>query len=401
MIRKQLTDRLIAGLEPAPSGKRYEIFDTKVYKFGVRVTDRGAKSFILYTSFPGSSPARRRIGRVGLMTLDTARRTAKDWLDKIEAGIDPAAEKRRQRSTSFGYVAEEYLRLAVIGKQYRAAAVQREVRRELIARWGDRPVTSITAHDLIALMDEVVGRGAPYQAHVLYGHVRRIFNWAIGRGIYGVHTSPCDRLRPADAIGQKKLSRSRVLTDHELRAFWSASRVMGYPYGPLFQLLALTGQRRSEVGRARWPEFDLESRLWTIPAARTRTKVAHAVPLTADMIVILETLPRFKRGDYLFTSTFGVKPVNDYDAAKERLDSIMRAELGELPPFVLHDVRRTMRTGLSALPVPGGREVRELVIAHTQKGIQKVYDLYAYLDEKRKALELWSDRLRSIVGPAS
>jgi hypothetical protein len=69
----------------------------------------------------------------------------------------------------------------------------------------------------------------------------------------------------------------------------------------------------------------------------------------------------------------------------------------ELPPFVLHDLRRTMRTNLSALPVPD--LVRELVIAHAKPGLHKVYDQYAYLAERRHALELWAQRLRSIVEP--
>ena len=68
-----------------------------------------------------------------------------------------------------------------------------------------------------------------------------------------------------------------------------------------------------------------------------------------------------------------------------------------LRPFVIHDIRRTVRTHLSALPVPD--LVRELVVAHTKTGLHKVYDQYAYLNEKRHALELWTARLRSIVEP--
>jgi hypothetical protein len=69
----------------------------------------------------------------------------------------------------------------------------------------------------------------------------------------------------------------------------------------------------------------------------------------------------------------------------------------KLDEWRIHDIRRTMRTGLSALPVSD--MVRELVIAHTRSGLHKVYDQYAYLDEKREALELWAKRLRSIVMP--
>jgi integrase len=230
----------------------------------------------------------------------------------------------------------------------------------------------MTQHDVIAVLDETVDRGAPYQAHNLFAHVRALFNWAIARGIYGLDRSPCDRMRPAAVIG-KKLARQRVLDDGELRAFWRASARLGYPYGPLFRMLALTGQRKSEVAEPRWSEINLLHKLWTIPAKRMKTGAAHVVPLSDDVVALLESLPRFAEGDYLFSTTAGVKPVNGFSKAKERLDSEISGELGSAPqPFVIHDVRRTMRAGLSALPVPD--LVRELVIAHTKPGLHKVYD---------------------------
>jgi integrase len=159
----------------------------------------------------------------------------------------------------------------------------------------------------------------------------------------------------------------------------------------------LTGQRRGEVGEARWPEFDLDKRLWTIPPERMKMNAAHVVPLSAPAMEILTALPRFKRGDYVFSITFGSKPVAAFSHAKERLDELMRAELSDHQPFVIHDIRRTMRTHLSALPIPD--RVREMVIAHAQPGLHKVYDQHSYLDEKRRALDLWAKRLSSIVAP--
>jgi integrase len=162
-------------------------------------------------------------------------------------------------------------------------------------------------------------------------------------------------------------------------------------------MLALTGQRKSEVAEARWSEIDLKRKLWTIPAERMKAAAPHVVPLADDVVALLVALPRFNKGDCLFSTTFGTKPVNGFSKAKERLDRLMIRELGKLPGFVLHDIRRTVRTRLSALPVPD--LVRELVIAHTKPGLHKVYDLHAYELEKRQALDLWAARLRSIVEP--
>jgi integrase len=150
------------------------------------------------------------------------------------------------------------------------------------------------------------------------------------------------------------------------------------------------------VARARWREFDLEKREWTIPAERMKGNAAHLVPLSGDAIAILETLPRFNKGDHLFSSTFGAKPVGGLGRAKRLLDAAMAVELGHpVKPFVFHDIRRTMRTNLSALPITD--VVRELVIAHQQGGMHKVYDLHKYRDEKAAALELWAARLREIA----
>jgi integrase len=160
----------------------------------------------------------------------------------------------------------------------------------------------------------------------------------------------------------------------------------------LVRLLMLTGQRKSEVAEARWSEIDLDKREWTIPPGRMKMDTAHIVPLTDDAIKVLESLPRFRSGDHLFSATYGKTAVVGFAKAKSRLDKLMPPDT---PPWVLHDIRRTMRTHLSALPIPD--LVRELVIAHAKPGLHKVYDQHAYAAEKRHALELWAARLRSIV----
>jgi integrase len=403
VTRRMFTDRTLRAWQRAPQ-KPGTYYDAAVPGLAIRVMPSGHFSFVLVARYPGSSnPTRRALGRYGALTLEQARAKARSWLDLIHRGIDPEhkeeaarQEALRRQKNSFAAVAEEFVKRHV-SKTRKAAIVERELRSEFIARWGARPITDITQHDVVAVIDEVVDRGAPYQAHNLLGHVRTLFNWAIARGIYGLERSPCDRLKPAAVIG-KKLARTRVLNDDELRAYWRATETLEYPYGPLFRLLLLTGQRKSEVAEARWSEIDTAKKLWTIPPSRMKSDAAHAIPLTPAAIEVLSSLPRFDRGNHLFSTTFGQKAVNGFSRAKERLDSAMRAELGSLDGFVIHDVRRTVRTHLSALPVP--ELVRELVIAHTKPGLHRVYDQHSYLDEKRDALEKWAARLRTILEPA-
>jgi integrase len=209
-------------------------------------------------------------------------------------------------------------------------------------------------------------------------------------------------VKPAQLIAEKK-PRQRVLSDDEIRAFWRATEKLGYPLGPLFRMLLLTGQRKSEVAEAQWAELDLTAKLWTVPPERFKSDSAHIVPLTGDVIKLLQPLPRFKKGDCLFSSVHGTAPVNGFSKAKQRLDKLMLEELrkaddkAKLPPFVIHDLRRTLRTKLSSLRIPDA--VAEMVIGHGRKGLQRVYDQHKFVDEMREALEAWNARLQVIVDP--
>jgi integrase len=400
-MRIVLTTKFIAGLKPAAPGKRAHYWDALVPGLGVRVTARGSKSFVVYKRWPGSrAPARRALGDANKLPLTEARQRARDWLALAERGVDPKEEARqaalaaqRRRQTTFATVAEAWL-AEEVKSQRRAAHVAREVRGIFIPLWGARPITEVTTLDVREVI-KAKAATAPAQARNLLGHMYRLFTWAVAQHIYGLAANPVATLKPTKLVGRKVI-RQRVLTDDELRALWTAATKLDYPFGPLLQMLVLTGQRRSEVAGAHWREFDLTKRLWTIPPERMKANAAHVVPLVEPVCTLLATLPRFKHGDYVFSTAFGAKPVSSFSGFKERLDGLMGAAL--TAPFTLHDIRRTMRTHLSALPITD--MVRELVIAHAQPRLHKIYDQHAYLDEKRHALELWAARLHGIVTPA-
>jgi integrase len=317
----------------------------------------------------------------------------------VELGIDPKAKERteeieaqRKKQTTFRAVAEAWFEDSDVKKQRKAAEVQTDVRREFVAPWGTKPITEITTLDVANIIKAKKAKGHQAQARNLLGYVKRLFDWAVDQHTYGIERSPAEPLRAVKLIGKKNMRR-RVLNDDELRAVWEAAEETEYPYGPLFRMLILTGQRKSEVGDAPWSEFDFAKRLWVIPPERMKMDAAHVVPLTEDVIALLETLPRFKQGNHLFSTDFGVRPVNGFSKAKERIDELAQVEAH----WVIHDLRRTMRTGLSALAIPD--RVRELMIAHAQPGLHQVYDQYSYVEEKRRGFALWAAHLRGILQP--
>jgi len=410
MARKTFkNDRQVKALQPAKPGTWYDAWDQHRSNLVVRVgpkTDRGSfkKTFALVARFNGSKhPTRRALGDYGPLTLEKARAKADQWNELIRKGIDPKETEKRERlaelrkqADTFDAVAEAFIK-RVLPKQRRGQHVARELRREFSERWKGRPITSITRRDVIEVINDAVDRGATYQAHNLLGHVRAMFNWAIEVGDCGLEASPCDRIRPKMLIGERK-PRQRVLDDAELKAFWQATERMGYPCGPLFRLLLLTGARKNELAQARWREIDRKQKLLTVPPERFKSDSSHIIPLTTEAMAVLETLPTFEKGDCLFTTTFGERPITAFSKAKERLDKLMAETLGaELKPFRTHDLRRTVRTRLASLRVSD--TIAEMVIGHGRRGLQRVYDQHQYESEMREALALWAARLRDIVEP--
>jgi Arm DNA-binding domain/Phage integrase central domain len=239
MAKEKLTDLKVKALKPAPAGRRYEVLDAVVPGLGVRVTDKGQRTFVLIARYPGSrNPTRRALGEYPKITLEKARDKARQWLELLAQGIDPrqveneAKEAARvRRAHTFGVVAESYIEKR-LRKQRQGRATEREIRKELISRWQDRPITSITKADVIAMVEEIAAR-APRQAHNMFGRLCTLMNWAVERDVYGLAVSPCDRVRPSRLIGPKAI-RQRVLDDDELRALWDATRSgegPAYPYG--------------------------------------------------------------------------------------------------------------------------------------------------------------------------
>jgi integrase len=417
--RVTLNDRILKALRPAKDGKPYDVRDTVVPGLRVRVMGSGQRSFVLLGRYPGSPhPTRRAMGEYGALTLAAARQKAQAWLDLLGQGIDPQDHEDRKRiveqqkrKNTFAAVAEDFI-AEKLPSERQGKVVEREIRNNFIPALGALPITEVTDLHVLALI-KGKRQSAPSHARNLLGHAKRLFSWAVDQRCYGLSTSPCRDLKPTALLGEKKHG-DRILTNDELLALWRAAERMRYPHGSIYQLLMLTGLRLNEAADAHWSEFDLSNGVWVIPAQRMKGKNgkarAHAVPLTDDILAVLQKLPRFNRGKFVFSSAFGETPTWIADRVKKRVDRRMLRTLRalarqrgedpavvELVPWKNHDIRRSMRTQLSRLRIT--EEAREAVLAHVRPGIKGVYDHHDYLNEKREALELWAKRLRSIVEP--
>jgi integrase len=244
---------------------------------------------------------------------------------------------------------------------------------------------------------EEIAESSPSAARQTWIYTQRLFGWALNRDTYGLASSPCERVSITDLIGAPR-TRERILSSSELNTIGETTEAGQFPLDPFVRLLAVLGCRRGELAGMRRGELDLAAGLWHLPGNRTKNEEPRTLPLPRMAVDILSALPSFP-GPYVFTTTSGERPISGFTKLKARLDRRLGVEAPPgLSDWTFHDLRRTMRTHLSALPIAG--TVAELMIGHKQRGIRAVYDCYQYLEEQRAGFELWAARLRGIVEPA-
>jgi integrase len=411
-MKVELTDRWLKALRPGtPTWKkvwtaedggtrsRPVVFDTVVPSFGVRPTEKGKRTFVLVRRFPGSTnPTPREIGEYGAITLDAARARARDWIELVQRGVDPAEKEERERSAQQARQADSFLGAFELfvsthlmtlrtGKE-----VEATMRRVLVPAWGKKALPDITRKDRNDVVWKLHDGGSPISANRMHAYVARFFAWCVERG--KLEVSPVAGMKkPA-----KERSRDRVLTDSEIAAVWRACGKMG-PFGAAVRFMIVTAARKSEVAEATWQEIDHEGRTWTLARERTKSDRAHVLALSDLALHLLDEIRR--HGDFIFTTT-GRGPLRGWSKAKRKLDQIALAEHGAaFPEWHLHDLRRTAATGMAKLGTDRVTIGRVLNHAQTGGGITAIYDRYGREPEVRAALETWGRRLEQIVTGAS
>jgi integrase len=432
----KLTDKRVAAVKPPKAG-RLELWDKLEPGLALRVTEKDARTWTLKV-WVGPRDARkqrrvnlghpRQIDGTPVLTLGEARKEARE-VKKLAAEGKPLTRDDttdEKKAGAFKDLVADYLNQ--LAKNERASTVK-EARRILekhsdLEPWRDRPAATITGDEVRKLRDKIADRGAVIQSNRTLARLHAMFAWAVGES----------RIAASPAAGIKKRTseeeRDRVLSDDELRWFWIGCIELEWPFGPLCQLLLLTAQRRDEVGEMRWSEVALPERKWTLPPNRAKNAKEHEIYLSDAALDMLNGLAEQRSGiemlkasDFVFTTT-GTTGVSGFSRAKDRLDLAMvkarRKALGqpeddnelrkvlglpkgsplpvEIPDWTLHDLRRTAATGMARLKIPP--HVVDKVLNHTSgtiRGVAKVYNKFAYLEERAAALDAWARFVMSLV----
>lgn len=420
-MAKALTDKGIKGLKPGNT--RLEIPDGQMPGLYLILQTTGTKTWVARYRFKGVS-RKFTIGKYPTIALKDARELASAAITSAKAGVDPGEVKKADviaakeaEKDDVGSVVERFIdKYCKPNMKPRSAdETARILRKNVVTAWAGKPISKVTKKDINDLLDSIIDRDAPIAANRVFSAVRKMMNWAVQRSL--IEKSPAEGISPRTA----ERSRDRVLADDELRRVMMAADGLGWPFAPFLKVLALTGQRRDEVASMRWKELHLDDKLpvWILPKERSKNSVAHEIPLSPEVVSILKTLPRVQHevngravdSEFVFSTT-GRTAISGFSRFKATLDAAilksMREEASErgddpdevadLPDWRLHDLRRTMASGMARLGVQ--IHIVEKILNHVSGsfgGIVGVYQRHDFADEKRLALTAWARHVTGLT----
>ena len=387
----RFTTAAVAALQrPADKNDHVE-WDPALPGFGVRM--RGDSKTWLIQYRVGLQQRRESIGDVRKMKLDDVRKVAQQRFAQAKLGIDPAAARALARSAA----AAATLTLAAVADRYLATKqtahrprTHEAARRYLTKHWGslrDRPLDSIKRADVAARLHDLTKAHGRIAAARARSQLSALYAWAMKEGL--CEANPVASTNAPDA-GVKP--RERVLSDAEIKSLWAACR--DDSFGKIVRLLLLTGARRDEIGSLRWDEVDLDAGTAIIPGTRTKSHRTLTLPLAGTALDILRSVPHIEGRIHVF-GRHGANGFGGWSATMTDLRLRIAAITGRAPDWTLHDLRRTMRSGLGRLGVPP--HVAELVIGHARRGIEATYDRYHYESEIAAALAQWAAHVTAVV----
>jgi integrase len=396
------------------------LWDDRIAGFGLKVTPAGLKVYIYRyrVAKPGqaaqTAPRKYTIGRHGDLTPDQARKRAQELAAMVAQGFDPRQQDldamaareatvtleeeraRVERDLAFSRIAKLWLEHYQNDMERRTSSVAMAtlvVNRYLMPALGDTPMPNIGRSQLQPVIDSIPSQKRGIRRAV-FAYSSVLWGWAIRRGHIDVNPILAMEKPPAPT------ARERVLTDNELVQVYRAAETLHPTWAAFFKLLVLTGQRRSEVAGIMWEELDRATAIWTIPASRAKNAKAHLVPLAPAAVWLLDAQvggAEWPQRGYILTTT-GRAPVSGISKAKAALDAAMSSEGRQVDQWRLHDIRRTVATGLQRLGVRF--EVTEAVLNHvsgSKGGVAGVYQRHDWADEKRSALEAWAGHVEQLI----
>jgi integrase len=346
-MASKLTDAVVRAL-PAPAEGSRIFYDEAVKGFGIRITSAGARSFVLNYRTKLGRERRYTIGAFPAWKTATARSEAAELRKQIDRGGDPLGDIEKGRAAPT--VADLCDRFIADYLPRKRPSTQKTYRQQIAAEirpaLGQLKVAEVTYADVDGV-HRAISKRAPYRANRVVALLSRMFSMAIRWGWRADN--------PAKGIekNQEHKRRRYLSADELVRLTTALAGAKDQQSADIVRLLLLTGARRGEVLAARWSDIDLVAGVWSKPAASTKQKTEHHLPLSEAARQLLSGLRDRAPADaeWLFPARDGShrKDVKDSWASLCRTANITGARL--------HDVRHTYASVLASaglsLPVIG------------------------------------------------
>ena len=377
------------------SKSEYIAWDDELRGFGVRV--RNGKRTWIFQYKIGERQHRIKLGGGELdctrarLIADAQRGKASEA--KLGHGVDPAIEREKIKAESKPQPKGKTLASLIAAYLDARAGSMRvnsyaEIRRHLekhFAPLHSHVLSNIQRADIAARVREIAKARGPVAANRSRASLSAMFTWAIGEGL-------CDENPVVGTNKQEENGpRERSLSDAEAATVWLEAPENDY--GRIVRLILLTGCRRNEISALQWPEIDLKEKTITLPGERAKNKQKHVVPLSDAAAAILKDIPQRANRDFVFG--VGKGGYSGYSKSKAEFDALVALK----EDWTLHDLRRTVRTGLGKLGIQP--HIAEATLNHLPPKLIRTYDRNTYADEKRAALDQWATHLKTIVAQAT
>lgn len=377
MPKTRLTEMSVRNAQPQET--QYVLWDATLSNFGVRVSPGGTKNFIVML---GKSRERISVGRYPVISLSDARNKAKEMMAARVLG------EAQSKTIKFGEAFEIFKMQHIAQKKPSTVrCYTRIINVHFLPKLREERLSDISTEMLCRITDKLVH--SPGEQSHAQAVVRTFFRWVVRRRL--LKHSPMDGIQISTGR-----SRDRALSDAELTAVWHAADE--YPFGAIVRLLILTGQRRGEIGALKREYINPKERTITLPSSLTKNSRVHTFPYGDMTAALIEELPDFN-SEYLFPARGNYEaPFSGWSKCKDALDD----ELEDLPPWTLHDLRRTFATHHAAIGTPP--HITERLLNHvsgTISGVAAIYNRYAYMDEMRAAVKAWEARLGRLTAQKS
>lgn len=350
------------------------------------------------------------LAQVDDLSLADARMEAALKKKQLREGLDPLIAKKRASYNSINSVDELFTdwHEGNIKRLKHHNIPLRVYTKDIAPAIGQMQPAAVTGRDIRQLLRHITESNRPTIANDALMYCKQLFNHAIKLDI--ISSNPALAFSVDDAGGVEK-SRDRALTIEELaftfKTFKNEADSFTRDNYLACSLLVLLGVRKGELTEAMWNEFDLNEKVWYLPQERSKSGVAIDIPLPDLAIEWLNELKvRAFGSDYVFPNRRTSKmPHMGKDTLNRAISKLFGREpgrkvqpenkMGDLGHFTVHDLRRTCRSLLASLGVPG--HVAERCLNHKLKGVEGIYNRHDYFNERREALDLLAKKLAPLL----